>query len=272
MQSMFPDEIEAIERATLLAVSPQAQAELPGWLLPFDPGTVGRAKSAVPLVHTAPAPSVLREIEAIYAARGFPVMLRIPVLASFDAFRSSLLEQGYREEILTEVCTSAPARMQAVSDTEPCELVTAPHAGWASVFLGEGFDPIDGASRVHKLGQAAGSVFATVWDEGRPVAAGAAAFGHGWASVHGMRTASDSRRRGLAGRILATLASAATARGYQKVFLQVGAENAGAKSLYRRAGFELEWAYSYWRKLAPSPSLSSSQCHNASPPSFNILR
>ena len=178
-------------------------------------------------------------------------MLRIPLLASFDAFRSSLLEEGYREEILTEVCTSSPARMSSVSDAQPCEVLTVPHAGWASVFLGEGFDPIDGASRVHKLSQAAGSVFATVWDEGRPVAAGAAAFSHGWASVHGMRTASDSRRRGLAGRILATLASAATARGYDKVFLQVAAENTAAKSLYRRAGFERAWVYSYWRKPAP---------------------
>ena len=175
-------------------------------------------------------------------------MLRIPVLASFDAFRSSLLAQGYREETLTEVCTSTPALMRAVSDAQPCELVTAPHAGWASVFLGEGFDPIDGASRVHKLGRATGSVFATVWDEGRPVAAGAAAFSHDWASVHGMRTASDSRRRGLAGRILATLAGAAAARGYEKVFLQVAAENAAAKSLYRQAGFAREWSYSYWRK------------------------
>ena len=254
---MLASEIEAIERATLLAVSPQAQAELPGWLLPFDPGTVGRARSAFPLAHTAPASTALREIEAVYARRGFPVMLRIPVLAPFDAFRSSLLDQGYREETLTEVCTSTPLPMLAVSDAQPCELQTAPHAGWASVFLGEGFDPIDGASRVDKLGQAAGSVFATVWDEGRPVAAGAAAFSHGWASVHGMRTASDNRRRGLAGQVLATLARAALARGYDKVFLQVAAENAAAKSLYRRAGFERAWAYSYWRKPAPNASSPS---------------
>jgi N-acetylglutamate synthase len=35
--------VENIERATLAAVSPEAVHELPGWLLPFDMGTVGRA-------------------------------------------------------------------------------------------------------------------------------------------------------------------------------------------------------------------------------------
>ena len=43
--------IANIERATLAAVSPQAVEELPGWLLPFDTSTVGRAISAVPLTH-----------------------------------------------------------------------------------------------------------------------------------------------------------------------------------------------------------------------------
>jgi len=44
-------QVEAIERATVQAVSPDARVEIPGWILPFDAGTVGRAKSAVPLVH-----------------------------------------------------------------------------------------------------------------------------------------------------------------------------------------------------------------------------
>lgn len=48
---MNPSEVVHIERATLAAVSPQTVEELPGWLLPLDTGTVGRAISAVPLSH-----------------------------------------------------------------------------------------------------------------------------------------------------------------------------------------------------------------------------
>ncbi len=244
--AMDPNQIEALERATVQAVSPEAQVEIPGWVLPFDSGTVARAKSAVPLSHATPALSVLPQIEAAYAARGFPAMLRIPVLPAFDLFRAMLKQRGYREQTVTDVCVAMASGMQALSSGAPADLLDAPHDGWASVFLGKGFDPVDGASRVRKLGAAAGSVFATVWEDGRAVAAGAAAFSHGWASVHGMRTASGCRGRGLAARVLATLANAAIERGYKHVFLQVAADNSAAQSLYRRAGFTWAWTYSYW--------------------------
>ena len=247
---MESPQVEAMERATVHAVSPDAQSEIPGWILPFDAGTVGRAKSAVPLAHTLPQPSVLQEIEAAYAQRGLPFMLRIPVIPAFTVFRSMLARQGYREEILTEVHIANASCVRAVSSAAPAELLATPDQTWAGVFLGEGFDAVDGADRVKKLGQAAGSLFALIRDGGRPVAAGAGAFSHGWASVHGMRTAQSSRGRGLAGRVLATLAVAAMAKGYDDVFLQVAADNAPAKSLYRRAGFTPAWTYSYWRQPA----------------------
>jgi ribosomal protein S18 acetylase RimI-like enzyme len=248
---MDSTQVEAIERATVQAVSPDAQAEIRGWILPFDAGTVGRAKSAVPLAHTPPADTALRAIEAAYAQRNLPVMLRIPLLPGFDAFRATLVALGYREETVTEVQTASAAQARAHTSGGAVEVSDAPTPDWASVFLGEGFDPVDGASRVRNLGKAQGSLFAIVRDGARPVAAGAAAFGHGWASVHGLRTAQDCRGRGLAGSVLATLAGAAIARGYDKLFLQVAAENAAAKSLYRRAGFSPAWVYSYWRKPLP---------------------
>ena len=204
----------------------------------------------MPLTHAAPELSVLRKIEATYASRACPVMLRIPVLPTFESFRHHLAEAGYREHTITEVQVAHAASVRAVSDGAPAEVLAAPTDAWASVFLGEGFDPLDGASRVRKLGQAAGSLFATLLQDDCPVAAGAAAFSHGWASIHGMRTAQDRRGRGLAGRVLATLAAAAIARDYQTMFLQVATENAPAKSLYKRAGFTQVWSYSYW--VAPA--------------------
>ena len=248
--AMDIEQIEAIERATVQAVSPDAQEEIPGWILPFDAGTVGRAKSAVPLSHTAPANGVLQEIEAAYAQRGLPVMLRLPLIPQFDPFRVKLVAQGYREETITEVQTAAAQSLRSVGGGADVDVLDAPSPDWASVFLGEGFDPVDGASRVKKLGRARGTLFAIVRDGTRPVAAGAAAFSHGWASVHGMRTAQDRRGRGLAGSVLAALADAAIRRGYDQLFLQVAADNAGAKSLYQRAGFTPAWVYSYWRKPA----------------------
>lgn len=245
---MTSADIEAIERATLSAVSPEALEEIPGWLLPFDSGTVGRAKSAVPVAHTVPDPAALPEIEARYAARGLPAVLRIPLAASFDAFGEALARSGYTRERPTQVHTSATSIVRRVSNGPPAEIAAQPDEGWAMVFLGEGFDRADGASRVRTLSRAPGSLFASVREGGCTVAAGAAAFGHGWASVHGMRTAQACRGRGLAGRVLASLAAAALAKGYERMFLQVEAQNAAAHSLYRRAGFEPAWTYAYWRR------------------------
>jgi len=72
-------------------------------------------------------------------------------------------------------------------------------------------------------------------------------FGRGWAGVHGMRTAPDRRRQGLAGRVLAAFGQASLARGVDRVALQVTEPNP-ARSLYRKAGLTAVWRYHYWRK------------------------
>ena len=61
------------------------------------------------------------------------------------------------------------------------------------------------------------------------------------------RTAPDRRKEGLASRVLATLGRAAATRGVERVVLQVKEDNP-ARSLYRKAGFELAWRYQYWAR------------------------
>jgi N-acetylglutamate synthase len=241
--------VESIERATLAAVSPQAVVELPGWLLPFDSGTVGRAKSAVPLLHTAANadPSMLMNIEQHYAARGMQASFRLPDVPCFDALCSALTSKGYAQQQPTLVQHGLVSALRAVTAQPAAAVDCAPDIGWESVFLGEGFDPVDGASRVKSLRQAHGSVFASVREAGQTVAAGAGAFSHGWASVHGMRTAAAHRGKGMAARVLAGLADAAKQGSFDRVFLQVEEGNAAARALYQRAGFRTAWRYTYWR-------------------------
>jgi N-acetylglutamate synthase len=245
---MTSEDIEAIERATVVAVSPQAQEEIAGWLLPFDTGTVGRAKSAVPLSHGAPQADAIGEIEARYGARGLPVMLRLPDVAALEPFRNALAERGYAAGKPTHVQTAMTRDVRDVSDGPLAQTAPAPDGAWASVFVGEGFDPVDGASRVATLSRAPGALFASIREGDATVAAGMAGFSHGWASVHGMRTAQQCRGRGLAARVLATLADAALSRGLDRMVLQVETGNISALALYRRAGFSTAWTYSYWKK------------------------
>ncbi|MES1265922.1 MAG: GNAT family N-acetyltransferase, partial [Variovorax sp.] len=143
------------------------------------------------------------------------------------------------------------ARAEVVARAGPVDSVRLdlrPDDAWASVFLGEGFDPVDGASRVRTLTRAAGSLFASIREADRVIAAGVLAFGHGWASIHGMRTAQSYRGRRLATRIMAALAQAAIERGHERLMLQVERENDAAQSLYARCGFDRAWTYTYWRR------------------------
>ena len=247
---MKSTDIANIERATITAVSPQAIEELPGWLLPMNVGTVGRAISAVPLEHVfeQDALVLVAQIEARYSANGFKAAFRLPDVVSFDPLRVHLAKVGYHLEQPTLVQEASAALMRTIAGKLTAEVADKPDAAWAALFLGEGFDPVDGAQRVKLLSRAAGAAFASVRNHSVTVAGGAGNFSHGWASVHGMRTALAHREQGLAKQVLASLAQTALDRGYEKVFLQVEEENAAAQALYSKAGFKTAWRYAYWRK------------------------
>jgi ribosomal protein S18 acetylase RimI-like enzyme len=246
---MTDADVESIERATLAAVAPSAIEEIEGWLLPFDSGVVGRAKSAVPIRHDHSARAPIAEIESRYAAKDLPALFRIAEVAGLDTLRAELARLGYRNRKPTLVqVADARAAAKAFSGS-PAEVAWFADDEWASVFLGEGFDAAEGASRVQTLGRAQGSLFARVRaQDGKTVAAGVLALGHGWASIHGMRTAQSHRGLGFAMRVVATLARVALDQGFERIVLQVQADNATAQRLYARCGFTTAWAYGYWEK------------------------
>ena len=242
-------QVEAIERATLAAVAPEEVLEIEGWLVGLDPGSIRRAASAVPLRHDLPADrTVFDSIEAAYAGRGLTPAFRVADGPGLDQVRAELIARGYVCEQPTLVKTAATAAVTAVTDRPPAELAERPDAAWAAVFLGEGFDPIDGAYRVKALSRAPGALFGMVRDGERAIAVGCGSYGHGWASFHGMRTDLSRRGEGLAGRVLSGLAGEALKRGIDRAFLQVEEKNAPARALYRRAGFTQAWRYFYWSK------------------------
>jgi predicted GNAT family acetyltransferase len=157
-----------------------------------------------------------------------------------------LARLGLRSEQPTQVMV-ARAHDVARAAVGDVNVSMEPDDAWASVFLGEGFDPVDGASRVATLKRATGSLFAGIREGDRVVAGGVLAMGHGWASIHGMRTALAQRGRGLATRVLAALAREALKRDHDRLVLQVEVANDAATRVYKRCGFELAWTYAYWR-------------------------
>lgn len=240
-------DIADLERATVQAVAPECVEALPGWLLPMDHGTVGRARSAVPLNHGTPSPQDLTAIVARYEARGFNPAFRLPELPAFEPMARALVARGWQRRQPTLTQTARVADLLALPDAGGATLADRPDAAWTAMYLGEGLDPVDGASRSAALARAAGTRFASVVEGGQTLACGAASLSHGWLGVHGMRTAAAARGRGLAARVLRAMAAEAQRQGIERAFLQVDAGNAAALSLYRRAAFRTAWTYAYYR-------------------------
>lgn len=240
-------DIETLERATLDAVAPPAMREIDGWLLPFDDSTIGRAKSAVPVRHRNIDAGSITTISALYADRGLKAAYRVADLPGLEPIHAELSRQGYTAQQPTLVQVGTVKAMRALCRDIPARVSATPEPAWASVYLAEGFNPVDGANRVQALSRSTHTVYACVEEDGQTVAAGTAAFSHGWCSIHGMRTLPAQRGRGLAARILAGLADTAVHRNLERVFLQVEEGNTGARAVYQRAGFTTAWRYHYWR-------------------------
>ncbi|HUR89225.1 MAG TPA: GNAT family N-acetyltransferase [Ramlibacter sp.] len=239
--------VAQLERAIVDAVAPAAVCEMEGWIVAFDTGTVSRAKSAAPLSHAAGDPRAIANVRAAYVERGLDALFRVPQLDTFDAVAQELARRGFSGGRPTDVQVARAARVARAITPTGVRIDAQPDEAWASVFLGEGFDPVDGASRVRTLTRAPGSLFASIREGDRVVAAGVLALGHGWAGIHGMRTAQSHRGQRLATGVLAALAQAALERGYVRLMLQVERENEAAQKLYARCGFERAWTYLYWK-------------------------
>lgn len=245
-KSLAEGDADTIERATLDAVAPEDVEEFKGWLLPFDTGTIGRAKSAVPLWRADITANTVRCIADRYRERGLSAAYRLADHRQFDSLREQLRSWGYRPSRAAWVQVAQVRHLALFNQNLKAELASTPNAAWGAMYLGAGFDPIDGTSRVKNLSRAIGSLYASLLENGQTLAVGAAAFSQGWVSVHGMRTDAMHRGRGLAGCILSTVAAAAVDRGLERCFLQVEEDNLSAQSLYRRTGFETVWRYAYW--------------------------
>lgn len=242
------NDIAAIERATLAAVPPEALEELPGWLLPMDPGPVGRAASAVPLSHAAPRPDVRPRVEARYAARGLPAVFRLPRVPAFEGLKKELAAGGYRSVSPTLVQVGVVEELlRAFGNARTVELAREATPAWRDAFLAQFTDAGAARARLDVLARSTQSRFALADDDGEPVAVGIGCIHGGWLGVHAMNTRAPHRGRGHAASILVALARAAQAGGVRRVVLQVEEDNARAIALYARAGLRTAWAYDYWQ-------------------------
>lgn len=241
---MSPTLLSRIEDATLNASAPPAQRWLDGWLIRTSPGKAKRARSVHALATgVLPLDERIELAAQVYAEAGLPLLLRITPFTQPATLDAELAGRGWTRFDDTRVMVAA---------TLP---TTAADVGVRAVDVGT-FAQTIGALRGSPAGQraahaerlrASGVPFeACVLEaDGRVVACGQSAREHEFVGLYDVFTVPEARGRGLAGALCTWLLARAQAAGARHGYLQVDADNAPARAVYRRLGFVDGYAYHY---------------------------
>ncbi|MBP0454822.1 GNAT family N-acetyltransferase [Kitasatospora sp. RG8] len=233
-----------------------------GWLLRHTPGVPRRrSNSALPLVPGAVLLAGLPWVEEYYRERGLPVVVQVAPAEEHTELDAALAGRGYRREAPTLVRTAPAATV--IARSRPSAPLAVTVAEEATRHWLDGYVALDGggggrAAADGVLARIPGrAAYLSVERDGAVVGIGlfVAASDPAYAGVFCMATHPDHRRGGIATAVLHVGARWAAARGAERLYLQVMAdeEHAPARRLYERVGFQGSHGYHY-------RSLSSSAC------------
>ncbi len=214
-----------------------------GWVARFSGGVTQRANSVLPLRAPVDVDGALDVVEGLYAARGLPTVFQVGPRVAPGELDGVLASRGYVLGSPTSVFAGQVTAGAAVPGVVVEEAPSAEWLGlWWAVDGRGGEDALAVAVRILTAGPA---LYATMRDGDGVVAVARLALVGEWGGVYCMAVRSDARRRGVGERLLAGLLVAGAGRGVRRAWLQVRAENSGARRLYQRAGFTEVARYHY---------------------------
>ena len=254
---MIDPETLAIERAAFDAW-PAAEVEtLGGWRLRFNHGITNRASSVWPgpgrcelALHTR-----IAAVERFYAERGGPACFQLSPASDPPDLDDVLAARGY------EVFAPVSVEVADLSRVASAALVTGVEAQCSNALFEEWFDVSGRRGRfrgeaiavyralLERLHGRAG--FALARRSGEAAAVGLAVAAPPWVGVFSMLTLPSHRRQRLGEAVLGAIARWAGERGAERMYLQVELDNAPARALYARTGFEPRYEYHYRRQPDP---------------------
>ena len=221
---MTAADIADLERRGLEAFSGLVKRPIGEWFVVVGPSTARRANSIYPIGDPGRAlDSALGAAGEFLRSHGKPVLAKVAALpGERHDLEPLLLSRGFCPEAPTEVHTMALSRLDHRM------------AGKASI---EEALP----------GPAGSTARATASSPGGFVR-GRAVVMDDWVGIFDLETEPGVQRSGLGRTVLGSLLAWGAGQGVDRAFLQVEATNVPARGLYESAGFELAYAYAYWRE------------------------
>ena len=241
----------AIEEAGLNALQTQRQLFYDGWVLRVSPGKAKRARSVnAHFGSSLPLDAKIAHCERVYAERCLPALFRITPFVQPPGLDAALARRGYVAFDTTLVQATALARPPADAASASAREATleAPPIGDFVAAVGDlrGSSDEQRAAHLERLGStplATRALIARI--DGRTVACGQAALERDLCGVYDMVTSADAQGRGLATLIVSELLAWAWQHGASHAYLQVNDDNAPARAVYRKLGFETLYTYHY---------------------------
>ncbi|PPF56372.1 GNAT family N-acetyltransferase [Clavibacter michiganensis] len=239
-----------------------------GWILRAAGGVTKRANSALPVGPVADPEAALDAVEAFARVHGIDACVQVSPATEPADLPARLAARGYVAEARTLVlvadATAVAERLADAAPADPALRVTVADApdeawldAWWSVDGRGGSAELDVARRILERGP---SSYAAVRDGDRVLATARLALVGGWGGLFAVATRPEARRRGLSRAAMGAAVRAGVERGITGLWLQVVAENDGARALYDGLGFQPASRYEYWaRTRQPSDATRSSR-------------
>ena len=249
MNGFDPDVLSRIEDAGLNASAPPQQRWIDGWLARTSPGKAKRARCI-----NALAPGrlpVLRKLElasALYADAGLPLVVRLTPFSQPAGLDQSLEALGLAafddtRVMVAAVSSAAPAEplpadvsLEPVASDRYAEIVGTLRGSPAAQIRAHAQRLATSPVPCHGFVMRGG---------GQPLACGQFALEADLVGLYDVFTAPAVRNRGLSRILCGQLLAQSAARGARTAYLQVDADNAPARALYRHLGFVDGYAYHY---------------------------
>jgi GNAT superfamily N-acetyltransferase len=236
---------EELARVTARAWQPLESEPLGEWTLRAAAGFTRRANSVLPLGDPGiPLDEALARVTSWYAERGLPsyVQTATGAAGTQELLCAALDERGWEREVSAEVriAALAPVGDADAPAADDVRLTRTPDAAWLGRY-GRVKDP-EVARRMLVEGP---SVWFASLAGGRAI--GRCVVDGRWAGFAAVTVDPEHRRGGLATAVMAALARRALEEGASAAWLQVEAENGGARALYDGMGFASHHAYHHYR-------------------------
>ena len=244
------DLLRAVETAGLNASAPPQQEMLDGWLIRLSPGKAKRSRCINALAQgRLPLADMLARCRQAFEVAGLPLVLRLTPFTQPADLDRQLADLGWAFFDDTRVMLRPDmAGLPSSSLPAGCGLRPVSHAEYAQAvgqLRGSSATEISAHAERMRLAPVRYEGALLKRDDGSLLACGQFVREDGWVGLYDILTVPAHRGQGLGRALCTSLLARAREQGGRSAYLQVGADNLAARSLYAKLGFVEGYSYHY---------------------------